>query len=42
MKKIICTALVIVCSLSLFVLLSDCIFENNAFGAEFEFPEDLL
>jgi pimeloyl-ACP methyl ester carboxylesterase len=42
MKKIICNILVIVCSLSLFMLVSDCTCVNNALGAEFEFPEDLL
>jgi len=42
MKKIICKVLVIVCSLSLIVLVSDYTFENNAFGAENEFPENLL
>ena len=42
MKKIICNVLVIVCSLSLFMLVSDCTCVNNALGAEFEFPEDLL
>ena len=38
MKKIVC----IVCSLILFVLASDCTFENNAHGVEIEFPEEFL
>jgi len=42
MKKLICKVLVIVCSLSLFGLVSDCTFENNALGAVIEFPEKFL
>ncbi len=42
MNKSIYKVLVIVFSFSLSVLVLDCTRENNVFGAEFEFPEELL
>ena len=40
MKKFICSVVVIVFSLSVLVL--DCTHESDVYGAEFEFPEELL